>query len=236
MRAGKNADAIREFKVALPILLAASRENTDDDDATVIAGRSQRLQGIVEAYIKLLANTQAASGDIAADTFSLADSIRGRSVQQALTASSARASIKDAALAELVRNEQDLAKQVSAQLGLLNNILALPSAQRDDKGVKGVNASIEKLRSDRDKARTEINKRFPSYADLVDPKPPSVAQIKATLTDGEAMLSFYFGRDASFVWAVPKEGTVGSRRSRRRAAKSRATCASCARRSSRRRQ
>ena len=186
MRAGKNADAIREFKVALPILLAASRENTDDDDATVIAGRSQRLQGIVEAYIKLLANTQAASGDIAADTFSLADSIRGRSVQQALTASSARASIKDAALAELVRNEQDLAKQVSAQLGLLNNILALPSAQRDDKGVKGVNASIEKLRSDRDKARTEINKRFPSYADLVDPKPPSVAQIKATLTDGRA--------------------------------------------------
>jgi CHAT domain-containing protein len=208
MRAGKDADAIREFKAALPVLLAASRENADDDDATVVAGRSQRLQGIVEAYIKLLANTQSASGDFAADTFSLADSIRGHSVQQALTASGARASIKDPALAELVRNEQDLGKQVNAQLGLLNNILALPSAQRDEKGVKGVNASIEKLRSDRDKARAEINKRFPSYADLVDPKPPSVAQIKATLADGEAMLSFYFGRDASFVWAVPKEGAV----------------------------
>ncbi len=208
MRAGKDADAIREFKAALPVLLAASRENADDDDATVVAGRSQRLQGIVEAYIKLLANTQSASGDVAADTFSLADSIRGHSVQQALTASGARASIKDPALAELVRNEQDLGKQVSAQLGLLNNILALPSAQRDEKGVKGLNASIEKLRSDRDKARAEINKRFPSYADLVDPKPPSVAQIKATLADGEAMLSFYFGRDASFVWAVPREGAV----------------------------
>ncbi|HKH01085.1 MAG TPA: CHAT domain-containing tetratricopeptide repeat protein [Bradyrhizobium sp.] len=208
MRAGKNADAIREFKAALPVLLAASRENAEDDDATIVAGRSQRLQGIVEAYIKLLANTQSASGDLAADTFSLADSIRGRSVQQALTASGARASIKEPVLAELVRTEQDLGKQVSAQLGLLNNILALPSAQRDEKGVKGVNASIEKLRSDRDKARAEINKRFPSYADLVDPKPPSVAQIKATLADGEAMLSFYFGRDTSFVWAVPKEGAV----------------------------
>lgn len=208
MRAGRNADAIREFKAALPILLAVSRENADDDDATVVAGRSQRLQGIVEAYVKLLANTQAASSDVAADTFSLADSIRGRSVQQALTASGARASIKDPALAELVRNEQDLGKQVSAQLGLLNNILAMPSAERDEKGVKAVNASIEKLRSDREKARTEINKRFPSYADLVDPKPPSIDQIKATLADGEAMLSFYFGRDASFVWAVPKEGAV----------------------------
>jgi CHAT domain-containing protein len=208
MRAGKNADAIREFKAALPVLLAASRENADDDDATIVAGRSQRLQGIVEAYIKLLANTPAASGDLAADTFSLADSIRGRSVQQALTASGARASIKEPVLAELVRTEQDMGKQVSAQLGLLNNILALPSAQREERGVKAVNASIEKLRSDRDKARAEINKRFPSYADLVDPKPPSLAQIKATLADGEAMLSFYFGRDTSFVWAVPKEGTV----------------------------
>jgi CHAT domain-containing protein len=208
MRAGKDADAIREFRTALPILLAASRENADDDDASVVAGRSQRLQGIVEAYIRLLANTQSASGDVAADTFSLADSIRGRSVQQALTESGARASIKDPALAELVRNEQDLEKQVSAQLGLLNNILAMPSAERDEKGVKAVNASIEKLRSDRDKARAEINKRFPSYADLVDPKPPTVDQIKATLVEGEAMLSFYFGRDASFVWAVPKTGAV----------------------------
>jgi CHAT domain-containing protein len=208
MRAGKDADAIREFRAALPILLAASRENADDDDASVVAGRSQRLQGIVEAYIGLLARTPSAGGDVAADTFSLADSIRGRSVQQALTASGARASIKDPALAELVRNEQDLEKQVSAQLGLLNNILAMPSAERDEKGVKAVNASIEKLRSDRDKARTEINKRFPSYADLVDPKPPTVDQIKATLVEGEAMLSFYFGRDASFVWAVPKTGAV----------------------------
>src|SRR6202158_2030998 len=208
MRAGRDADSIREFKAALPVLLAASRENADDDDASVVAGRSQRLQGIVEAYIKLLANKPSAGSDIAAGTFSLADSIRGRSVQQALTASGARASIKDPALAELVRSEQDLGKQVSAQLGLLNNILAMPPAERDEKGVKAVNASIEKLRADRDKARTEINKRFPSYADLVDPRPPSLDQVKATLAEGEAMLSFYFGRDASFVWAVPKSGAV----------------------------
>jgi hypothetical protein len=36
-----------------------------------------------------------------------------------------------------------LGKQVGAQLGLLNNILAMPSSERDEKGVKAVNASIE---------------------------------------------------------------------------------------------
>ena len=34
----------------------------------------------------------------------------------------------------------------------------------------------------------------------------SVEQIKATLADGEALLSFYFGAIGSFVWAVPKDG------------------------------
>ena len=54
----------------------------------------------------------------------------------------------------------------------------------------------------------EISKRFPSYADLIDPKAPSVDDIKATLKSGEALLSFYFGSDHSFVWAVPKDGPV----------------------------
>ena len=68
--------------------------------------------------------------------------------------------------------------------------------------------TIEKLRADRKTARLEINRRFPSYAGLVDPKAPTVDEIKAALRPGEALLSFYFGQDSSFVWAVPKEGPV----------------------------
>ena len=119
------------------------------------------------------------------------------------------ASVEDPALAELVRKEQDLSKQVNAQLGVYNNLLSVPSEQRDANGVKGIAASIEKLRGDRDKARAEINAKFPAYADLVSPKdPPTVEQIKATLVSGEALLSFYFGSKASFVWAVRKDGAV----------------------------
>ena len=97
---------------------------------------------------------------------------------------------------------------MNAQLGTLNNVLSLPSGERDDKGVQAINASINALRAERLKARQEIGQRFPAYADLVSPKPPSVEQIKATLMDGEAMLSFYFGQTSSFVWAVPKNGPV----------------------------
>jgi CHAT domain-containing protein len=155
-----------------------------------------------------LARAQGATDAVGEETFSLADAIRGHSVQQALVASSARAAAKDPALADLVRKQQDLSKQVNAELGALNNLLAIPSADRDEKGVEQIQAAISALRTERDKARQDIKQKFPAYADLVAPKPPSVAEIKATLADGEAMLSFYFGQNGSFVWAVPKSGPV----------------------------
>ena len=206
-RAGRDADAIREFKAAIPILIAATRE-TGDGDPTLVASRNARLQRIVEAYIGVLARGQNPSNDVAVETFALADAVRGHAVEEALADSSARMVAKDPALAELVRREQDAAKQLGAQLGALNNLLALPSDQRDDQTVRAVNAEIVKLRADRNAALQQITRQFPAYANLINPKPPAVEEIKAALRPGEALLSFYFGQDASFVWAVPKDGAV----------------------------
>src|SRR5262249_2334208 len=118
MRAGRDGDAVREFKTAIPILMAgSSHENPDEEDTTLVAARRQRLQNIVEAYLRLLSRTRGEpSGDVAAETFPLADAVRGQSVQHALAASSARMTAKDPALAELIRNEQDLSMQINALL------------------------------------------------------------------------------------------------------------------------
>jgi CHAT domain-containing protein len=208
IRAGRDADAVREFKAAIPAMMVAVRDGTDDENTTSVAARSLRLQVVVENYFTVLARHPELSVDIGEETFGLADAVRGRSVQKALAASSARAAAQDPRLAELVRKEQDLTKQLNAQLGTLNNVLSLPSDQRDEKGVQAINATIASLRAERNKMRLEINQKFPVYADLVSPKPPSVADIRATLADDEAMLSFYFGLNGSFVWAVPKTGPV----------------------------
>jgi CHAT domain-containing protein len=205
-KAGKNEDALREFRLAIPVLTGPEENVVGDDDATAGMTRRQHIQDLVEAYISLARNTRQPGK--ANETFALADTIRGSSVQQALAESSIRASASDPALAKIVRQEQDLGKQMSAQLGLLNNLLAMPPADRDKGIVETTSASIEKLRRERAAVRSEIDERFPSYADLVHPKSPNVDQIKASLKAGEAMLSFYFGREASFVWAIPKDGEV----------------------------
>ena len=208
MQVGRDADAARAFRTAIPILLARSHDNASDDDATVTATRSLQLQNTVEAYLTLLARNNALSRDAGRETFALADEVRGHSVQQALAASSARSAVKDPTLMKLVRKDQDLTKQLDAQLGSLNNLLSLPSSDRDAKVVAAIDASISALRTQIAQARHEIDSSFPTYADLVSPKPPDAEEIQATLATGEAMLSFYFGRSASFVWAVPKNGPV----------------------------
>jgi CHAT domain-containing protein len=111
-------------------------------------------------------------------------------------------------LAELVRKAQDLEKQIGAQLGLLNNVLALPPEERDEKVVKTLQADIEKMRSARDAAKRDIAGRFRDYSGLVEPQPPTVDDVRAVMRPDEAFLSFYFGRDNSFVWALAKTGPV----------------------------
>jgi CHAT domain-containing protein len=160
-RAGRDADATREFKLAIPGMMAAARENADDDSSLKTA-RSQRLQVVVEAYLAMLAEARDPAADVGEETFGLADAVRGQTVQQALAASSARAAARDPALAELVRKEQDLSKQLNAQLGTLTNALSLSSEERDEKAIQAINASIAGLKAHRQKARQEIVRRFPA--------------------------------------------------------------------------
>lgn len=146
--AGKDAEAVAAFRSALPIITSSSRQA--DTEESTSASRDFYIQTIVENYIVLLARTQgtpvAAGIDAGTESFRLADAARGRSVQRALSASAARAAVKDPALANLIRDEQDVLKQIAAQFGMLSNLLALPPEQRDDKAIQTLRVQVDKLR------------------------------------------------------------------------------------------
>lgn len=206
----QDAEAIAAFRAALPIILSNSRQA--DTEETTSASRDFYIQTIVENYIVLLAKAQgtpAAAGlDAGQESFRLADAARGRSVQRALSASAARASVRDPALAALIRQEQDEQKQIGAQFGLLSGLLALPPEQRDDKTITALRVQVDKLRDARAKTRQQIEKQFPEYASLIDPRPPAADEIRASLRPGEALLSFYLAPENLFVWVVPKDGPI----------------------------
>jgi tetratricopeptide (TPR) repeat protein len=149
---GRDMEALNELKAAVPSLISASRES--DDDAVYLVQRDQRNRFVIETYMGLSARvSRDRPEDVALETFQLADVIRGHSVQRALTASSARMATRDPKLAALIRQDQDLQRQVGAQAGLLRDILALPPEQREDKAVRDAQAAIDKLRGERAAAR-----------------------------------------------------------------------------------
>jgi CHAT domain-containing protein len=205
-RAGKDSDALRAYKVAVPIILGSSREA--DDDPVERTGYERRMARVIQPYLGLLARTRNASNNNAAESFQLGELIRRQSVQKAVVASSARAAARNPQLAELVRKEQDLQKQVAVRLDAMNTIFALPPEERDEKAAASLRSETEKLNAQRAATRRQIEQRFPGYADLIAAKPAALEDVRAALGPGEAFLSFYVATGRTFVWAVPKEGPV----------------------------
>jgi CHAT domain-containing protein len=194
--------AMAAFDAALPILLQSSRQADDEETGSV--AREGRLKMILEAAMGALARS--GRPNAAEEAFRLADAVRGQGVQRALAQSSARAAAADPALAELVRQEQDTQKQAGALQGLLTNVLA--AAERDENAVRALRTQIDSLRAARAALRGEIERQFPSYAQLIDPRPATIEETRRALRPGEALIATYVGRERSFVWAVPHSGAV----------------------------
>ena len=206
-RSGNDDLAKREFKEVIPQLLTDLRVDEAADTDVAAADRRRAREAIAEAYFTTVARTQPGQSEIGA-TFELADLVRSQSVHRAPAASSARLLARDARLAEQVRKEQDLAKQIGAQTSLLGSVLALPNTERDEQVTRALGAQIASLRAEHGTLRKSLQQSFPGYADLIDAKPPSLADIRKVLRPHEVLLSFYLGRRNSFLWAVRKDGDV----------------------------
>ena len=202
--AKQDAEALAEFRAAMPILHSATHEDEEGDLSTLLSA-DRRLQSVTEANLLVLARA-GEPASAAAESLTLADGIRSRAVQNALEASAARAAAKTPQLAEVARKSQDIDKQISALSGSINNLLAAAPEDRDEAALKELQKELDGLRAERVALRRDMQKRFPDYNSLVNPQPATIEDVRAALKPDEAFLAFYFGRRDSFAWAVPKSG------------------------------
>ena len=208
-RNAKTAEALQAFKELIAVLLTASGGGSDDDSGSTAAAREGRVRFVIEGYLRLLAlNPSIAPANAAEETFGYADVLRGQSVQRALQASSARSATDNPELAKLVRASQDGEKRIGAAVATLNNLLALPPTERDEKALKAAQFEITALQTARTQTLKDIAQKFPDYGNLVNPPPPNVLDVQKQLAEDEALLSFYFGRFDSFVWVLRKDSPV----------------------------
>jgi CHAT domain-containing protein len=208
---GQSEKALAEFQGVIPVLLDDARRNGGSEQGGAVA-RQMRLVWILESYMKLLVDLRdspvlkTAGIDAAAEAFRIADVARGSAVQRALAESAARATPSDPALADLARREQDAQQRFGTLSDLLNRLLSAPPEQQLPKIIADLRRDIETLRVERDKLKLELAQRFPDYAELIAPKPTTIAQAQAALAADEALISIYVGAERSYVWAVSKSG------------------------------
>src|ERR1700676_5090207 len=207
-RKGNASESLQAFNESLPALLSTSGGN-DEDSGSTAAARESRVRFVIEGYLRLLSrNPSIATPAAIEETFGYADVLRGQSVQRALQASSARSATKSPVLAQMVRTSQDSEKQIGAAVATLNNLLSLPTSERDATALTSTQAEIARLQAVHMQTLKDIAKKFPDYGNLVNPPPPSSAELQKQLSGDEALLSFYFGRFDSFVWILRKDGPV----------------------------
>lgn len=210
---GDGEQALKQFKQAMPALLQQARAGAGNEDSGFVGG--YRLRVILESYLELLAALQAggrqiADLDIVTEAFKLADVGRNSSVQRAVTASAARATLPDARLAQLARREQDATNRIQALNKILARLASAPEGRRLQKVMDDMQRDIESIAGEQAAARKELAEKFPDYANLVDPQPATPADIQRTLLPDEAVIAIFSGERQSYVWTITR-GEVGYR-------------------------
>ncbi len=207
---GANAEALALYRDAVRTIADARVRSADDGSESL----NKRIFGhILEGYLGLLADMQGPEFSHlfkqlpALESFAVADLIRAGSVQKALAASAARASA-DPALAEVVRREQDFGEELAALQRTLGSLLAAPLEKQLTKVIAGMRARIASIEKEQAGLAAQIEQRFPAYANLIAPKPPTQAETQRVLRDGEALLAVLVGESRTFIWAVPKSGAA----------------------------
>ncbi|MCH7541042.1 MAG: CHAT domain-containing protein [Proteobacteria bacterium] len=210
-RLGEDLEALSAFREALPILFQRSRGSQGEDEEA--AGRHFLVGIIMEEYLTLLARLGGAGlgtdGDFNPwiEAFQVAGLARMSSVTRALSSSAARAATQNPELADLARREQDAVRQISALYGQIADLTSSPEAAAGAT-LNTLRTRVDQIRGARAALMEEIERRFPEYANLINPKPATIDQVQAVMRPGEALIATYVGEEWTYVWAVPHSGEL----------------------------
>jgi CHAT domain-containing protein len=196
--------AIAAFRAAMPVLLGQPTYSSESADSP----RRKTLQWLFGRFLDLLSNGGRGIPD-AADldaAFQIADASHGQVVQEALSAAASRAPSLDPGLVQVIRTEQDARLQSTALEATLSNLLALPAEQRRADDVARLRQRLNELRTELGARRREIEQRYPAYARLTHPRPPTLEAARAVLKPGEALIVTAVTDVRTYVWAVPQSG------------------------------
>ena len=172
------------------------------------AVRKKYKRIILEHYMQLLATTAANNAQDAELLFELADVVNTSSVQQALSDAALRSGVSTPGLADIIRQEQDAKNEVASLTSYITAQGSEGDKTRNPQVVAQMRERLKELEAQRRIYKTKIQKDFPDYFQLLQPKAPSPKDIAQQLKPDELFVSVIPMEEQTYVWAIAADGSL----------------------------
>lgn len=152
---------------------------------------------------------------LAAETFELSQRVQHSQAASALSQMAVRFAQGDGALAQQIRQRQELTDQYRVLDKNLTAAISQPDAQRnqteEDKARKAREDIVKRIKA----IDADLAKQFPEYAALVNPAPLSIQEVQQLLQPGEALIQiaqealdpfpYRHSVGQTYVWVVTRD-------------------------------
>jgi CHAT domain-containing protein len=203
----KPADAIAYSRRATQAVLAHANlgdqpgRQARDGDGLVEQRSGFFVNHVASLAAATRANVEPASA-LGREAFEIAQWANQSAAAAAVQQLSPRFASGNDTLAALVRQDQDLSAYRRDREKALIDILAKPAGSSSQAQIDRIRRQIEDTERKQTVTRGQLEKEFPDYAALSNPRPLKLEQVQKLLGPHEALLLFVTGDEQSYVFAV----------------------------------
>ena len=208
----QQALALSELELAIRDLSAPETLSTQFEETPF---RLAQRQDIYKTYIRMLVNAQATRPNAAAQAFAASNHLMASGVQQAISEAAARAAIKKPGLGQVARLDQDAKTELTS---LYSYIVAQTGETQQQKlnpeVVKAMRLRVTELEGLRRNYKAQIQKEFPEYFQLLQPRAPTPEEIAKQLGPKDVFVSLIPMEDETYIFGIAQDGKTRLQRSK----------------------
>ena len=204
-RTGNNEQARLEFDHALKGM-TAPESLTGDFVENAIQQKIKHF--ILQSYLQLLAQTAAKEPKDAEIIFQVADQLNTSKVQQALAEAAVRSGVTIPGLSDIIRKEQDAKNEIASLTNYLSGQIGEDEKKRNPQVVEQMRYRLREIEGQRKEYKAQIQKSYPEYFQLIQPKSPSIQDIAKQLQADELFISIIPMDEKTYVWAIDAQANV----------------------------
>ena len=163
--------------------------------------------------MQMLAQTAQNNAQDAETLFLLSDQVNSSSVQQALSEAAVRSGVNIPGLSDVIRKEQDAKNEMATLVTYIANQNSQQDTKQNPQVVEQMRKRLFELEGLRKGYKAAIQKGYPEYFQLIQPKAPSTQEIAKLLAEDEVFVSILPMAGETYVWGIDHKGQTKFHRS-----------------------